>query len=71
MQRDWSDRNALEIAPTLLGKARWRSGAATLDEAEGYFDESFAIYRTHGQERTSDAASVMNELAGLYSYRGD
>ena len=70
MQRELLGPTAIELAPTLMGHARLAQLRGALDVAQRYYDESLALYARHGQEHSSAAASVMNELAGLYSYRG-
>lgn len=71
MQKELFGADAVEIAPTLLAHARLAQLRGSLDVAERYFNDSLGIYRHHNQERTSAAASVMNELASLHTYRSD
>ncbi|HEY0681585.1 MAG TPA: tetratricopeptide repeat protein [Steroidobacter sp.] len=71
MQKELLGADAVAIAPTLLAHGRLAQLRGELDKAEQYFKDSLEVYRTHEQERTSAAASVMNELAGLYTYRND
>jgi tetratricopeptide (TPR) repeat protein len=71
MQKELLGANAIEIGPTLLAHARLAQLRGNLEGAERYFNESLAVYRHHNQERTSPAASVMNELASLHAYRSD
>ena len=70
MQRELLGPTSLEIAPTLTAQAKLAQLRGNLDAAEGLYDQSLKIYGAHGRERTTDATSVMNELAGLYSYSG-
>lgn len=69
MQRSLLGPTAIEIAPTLTAQAKLAQLRGDLDTAERLYDESLRTYRLHGKDRTTDATSVMNELAGLYSYR--
>ncbi len=71
MQKELLGPDAIEIGPTLLAHARLAQLRGNLDGAERYFDQSLDVYRHHHQERTSPAASVMNELASLHTYRSD
>jgi serine/threonine protein kinase/Tfp pilus assembly protein PilF len=70
MQRELLGPSSLEIAPTLTAQAKLAQLRGSFDKAEQLYDQSLKIYGAHGQERTTDATSVMNELAGLYSYTG-
>ncbi len=70
MQRELLGPTSLEIAPTLSAQAKLAQLRGNLDAAEGLYEQSLQIYGAHGRERTTDATSVMNELAGLDSYRG-
>ncbi len=70
MQRELLGPTSLEVAPTLTAQAKLAQLRGNLDAAEGLYDQSLQIYGAHGRERTTDATSVMNELAGLYSYSG-
>ena len=70
MQRELLGPTSLEVAPTLTAQAKLAQLRGNLEAAEGLYDQSLQIYGTHGRERTTDATSVMNELAGLYSYSG-
>ena len=70
MQREVLGPDALEIAPTLMSQGRLAQLRGDSGAAERLFEQSLQIYRTHGQERTTGATSVMNELAILYSYGG-
>lgn len=71
MQKDLLGTDAVAVAPTLLAHGRLAQLRGELDKAEQFFKDSLAVYRLHQQERTSASASVMNELAGLYTYRND
>ena len=71
MQRELLGADAIEIAPTLLAQARLAQLRGNLDGAEKLFKDSLDVYRRHQQERSSPAASVMNELASLHTYRND
>jgi eukaryotic-like serine/threonine-protein kinase len=70
MQRELLGSDSLEIAATLTAQAKLAQLRGAFDAAEGLYDQSLKIYGAHGKERTTDATSVMNELAALYSYRG-
>lgn len=70
MQRELLGPSSIEIAPTLTAQAKLAQLRGDLDTAERLYNESLQLYSSHGQGRTTDATSVMNELAGLYSYRG-
>jgi tetratricopeptide (TPR) repeat protein len=70
MQRDLLGADSLELVPTLTAQAKLAQLRGNLETAERLYDQSLAMYRAHGKERTTDATSVMNELAGLYSYSG-
>jgi eukaryotic-like serine/threonine-protein kinase len=70
MQRELLGPDSLEIAPTLTAQAKLAQLRGSFDTAEDLYNQSLKIYGAHGQERTTDATSVMNELAGLYSYTG-
>lgn len=71
MQEELLGADAIEIAPTLLAQARLAQLRGSLGIAERNFNDSLDIYRRHSQERTSAAASVMNELASLHTYRNE
>ncbi|MBM0104508.1 serine/threonine protein kinase [Steroidobacter sp. S1-65] len=71
MQKELLGTEAVAIAPTLLAHGRLAQLRGELDNAEQFFKDSLAVYRLHQQERSSAAASVMNELAGLYTYRNE
>lgn len=71
MQKELLGADVVAVAPTLLAHGRLAQLRGDLGGAERYFSDSLEIYRRHGQDRTSAAASVMNELAGLYTYRND
>lgn len=70
MQRELLGQSAIETAPTLTAQAKLAQLRGDLDAAERLYNESLQLYSAHGQGRTTDATSVMNELAGLYSYSG-
>jgi eukaryotic-like serine/threonine-protein kinase len=70
MQRELLGATALEVAPTLTSRAKLARLRGDFDTAQRLCDETLKVYALHGQERTSAAASVMNELAAIYSYRG-
>jgi serine/threonine protein kinase/tetratricopeptide (TPR) repeat protein len=71
MQKQLLGADALPLATTLEAYGQLAQLRGQLDEAERYYADSLAIYRRHGQERTSAAASVMNEMANLHTYRSD
>ena len=52
-----------EVAPTLMSQGALALLRGDSAAAERLFDQSLQIYRSHGQERTTSATSVMNELA--------
>ena len=70
MQRELFGPTSLEVAPTLMSQGALALLRGDSAAAERLFDQSLQIYRSHGQERTTSATSVMNELANLYSISG-
>jgi eukaryotic-like serine/threonine-protein kinase len=71
MQRELLGPTAMEVGRTLMSQGQLAQLRGDLTLAERLFGESLEIYRMQGKERTSDGSSVMNELANLYSYRGE
>jgi hypothetical protein len=71
MQRELLGATAVEMAPTLRYLGRLADQKGSTAAAEKLYEESIALYRKHNMDRRPEAASVMNDLAGLYLQRSD
>jgi tetratricopeptide (TPR) repeat protein len=71
MQRGLLGPDALEIAPILRNLGRLADQRGMTAAAERFYEGSIDIYARHRLDRRPEAASVMNDLAGLYLQRSD